>query len=102
LLVLALNWDHLALNITERDPLLSYHMREIKVRGVYGQPSKIAEELDELEEALEQGNRILALCELADLYGALQAVAEDLGSNITEIAKMAEATRRAFKSGARK
>jgi len=80
---------------------MSYHLRPIKVKGVFGKTSKIHEELDELEEALEQNNRILALCELSDIFGALAGVAESLGTNITEVAKMSEATHRAFKSGAR-
>lgn len=81
---------------------MSYHLRPIKVRGVLGQSSKIAEELDEYVEATEQGNKILALCELADLYGALEAVAHTHGMKMTDLAKMADATKRAFQSGARK
>jgi len=83
-------------------PKPGYHLRPITVRGTYGQTSKIREELDELEEALEQRNSILALCELADLYGALEGVAEQLGTDMGELAKMAAATRRAFESGDRK
>jgi len=80
----------------------SYHLRPIKVRGVYGSPSKIAEELDELAEALEQDNPILALCELADLYGAIEGVAETLGVAMVDVAKMAAGTRRAFEAGEHK
>lgn len=80
---------------------MSYHLRPIKVQGEFGKTSKIHEELDELEEALEQNNRILALCELADLFGALSGVAESLGTNMIEVIRMSEATHRAFKSGAR-
>jgi hypothetical protein len=78
-----------------------YHVREIPL-GVYGQPSKIREELEELEDALGQENRIMALCELSDLYGALKGVAETLGTNMTEVATMAAATERAFLDGTRK
>lgn len=81
---------------------MGYHMRKIQTQGVFGEPSKIAEELEELEEALEQENPILALCELADLYGALEAVAEKLGTTIDDVRKMAEATKRAFEDGDRK
>ena len=80
---------------------MSYHLKPILTQGVFGQPSKIREELEELEEALDQPNRLLALCELADLYGALEEVAVNLGTNMEELKKMAEATRRAFLSGAR-
>lgn len=81
---------------------MSYHLRPIQTQGIFGQTSKIKEELEELEEALEQDNRILALCELADLYGALEGFAVTLGTNMLEVSKMAEATKKAFISGNRK
>lgn len=80
---------------------MGYHLRPIETQGVFGEPSKIREELEELEEAYEQDNRILALCELADLYGALEGVAEKLGVSMQDVAKMAEATKRAFLDGSR-
>ena len=80
---------------------MGYHLREITTRGVYGEPSKIREELEELEEALEQDNRILALCELADLYGAVQSVAKKLGTTMEELRSMSDATKRAFTDGSR-
>lgn len=81
---------------------MSYHLRKITPIGKFGELSKIHEELDELTEALEQDNRILALCELADLYGAIEGFAKNLGTNMDEIIKMANATKRAFESGNRK
>lgn len=75
--------------------------REI-TKGVLGEPSKIREELDELEDAVSQGNTILAHCELADLYGALEAVAEKYGLSMEQLQVMADATKRAFQSGSRK
>lgn len=81
---------------------MSYHLRPIIIKGKYGDLSKVYEELDELAESLEQNNRILALVELSDLYGAIEALAETLGTNIIEIAKMSDATKRSFKSGERK
>lgn len=80
---------------------MGYHLRPIETQGVYGEPSKIREELEELEEALEQDNRILAIVEVADLYGALEGVAEKLGVSMSDVAKMAQATKRAFLSGHR-
>jgi len=82
--------------------IMSYHLRPIIIKGKYGDLSKVYEELDELSESLKQNNRILALVELSDLYGAIEAFAETLGTNIVEIAKMSEATKRSFKSGERK
>jgi hypothetical protein len=81
---------------------MGYHKRDIIIKGVLGDTSKIKEELDELEEALEQDNKILALCELSDLYGAIEAVAERLGVNMEDVRRMAAATKRSFQSGERK
>lgn len=80
---------------------MGYHLREIPTKGTYGTPSKVREELEELEEALEQDNRLLALCELADLYGALEAVAETQGASMEDLRKMSDATKRAFRDGSR-
>lgn len=80
---------------------MGYHKRAIIIKGVLGETSKIKEELDELEEALEQDNKILALCELSDLYGAVEAVAYSLGVSMEDVQKMAAATKRAFQSGER-
>ena len=79
---------------------MGYHKREIN-KGVLGEPSKIQEELDELNDALEQGNRIMALVELSDIYGALSALAEKLGTNMNEIEIMHKATKSAFEDGSR-
>ena len=48
-----------------------YHTHLMK-KGVLGEISKIREELDELIDAHEQKARILALCEVADLVGAIE------------------------------
>jgi len=79
---------------------VGYHVRQI-ARGVLGETSKVREELEELDDALEQGNRILAFVELSDAYGALQLVAERLGASMDDLSRMAVATRRAFESGRR-
>jgi Glu-tRNA(Gln) amidotransferase subunit E-like FAD-binding protein len=81
---------------------MGYHLRAIQTKGVYGEPSKIREELEELEEAFEQDNRILALVEMADIYGALEAVAERADTNMAELKAMSDATRRAFRDGSRR
>lgn len=81
---------------------MGYHLRPIIIEGVFGETSKIKEELDELEEALEQDNKILALVEIADLYGALEAVAEKLGVTMDDVKKMSAATKRSFLEGERK
>lgn len=79
---------------------MGYHKTEIK-KGTLGEPSKIQEELDELIDADLQGNTILALCELADIYGALEAVVIQRGLTMQDLAKMAHATAEAFQEGDR-
>lgn len=80
---------------------MGYHKRTI-TKGVLGESSKIREELDELEDAEYQGNRILAICEMADIFGALRALAETHGLTIRDLEVMATATESAFKDGSRK
>ncbi len=81
---------------------MGYHLRETK-KGTFGEISKIEEELDELKEALEQENRIMAMCELSDVYGSLVGYLEKHFPDLTmeDLKTMAEATGRAFKDGSR-
>lgn len=81
--------------------VMGYHLREIKTKGVYGQVSKVYEELEEYEESMEQGNRIMAVLELSDAYGALEALALHHGFNMDDLRKMSSATKRAFTDGTR-
>lgn len=80
-----------------------YHVTDIK-KGVLGSSSKIQEELDELIDAESQKNKILALNELSDIIGAIDAY---LSQNFSEISlkdliKMSNATKSVFSSGVRK
>lgn len=82
-----------------------YHLVPI-AKGVLGETSKIAEELEELEEledAQRQGNRIMMLVELSDLYGAVEHYLETKfpGMAMADLAVMAATTRRAFDNGRR-
>ena len=80
-----------------------YHLRAIP-RGVYGEPSKIAEEFAEFEEALEQGNPLMALQELSDLLGAIKGWLAKAHPSISlqDLLTMQQATERAFQSGHRR
>lgn len=81
-----------------------YHKREIK-KGIVGSISKIREELEELEDAAEQGNLIMCLCELSDIWLAMDRYIQNkFGGEFAmdDIACMARATERAFDSGHRK
>ena len=82
---------------------MSYHLNEIP-RGVFGEISKIDEELCELVDAVQQGNKIMTLCELSDIVGAIEGFLEKQHPTITlaDLIIMKDATKRAFVSGARK
>jgi hypothetical protein len=80
-----------------------YHKKQIK-KGTLGEFSKIKEELEELEDALDQNNNIMALVELSDLYGSIKLFLEKHHPSITmeDLKEMNEATTRSFKLGHRK
>lgn len=80
---------------------MGYHKRPIS-KGTFGDTSKIREELEELEDAVEQKCKILIACELADLYGALEGVATEYGLHMSDLAQMAQLTKSAFLDGTRK
>jgi hypothetical protein len=80
---------------------MAYHKREIE-KGVYGQFSKIREEFQELDDAHEQDARILELCELADLYGAIEGYVEvKFGFKMADVKAMSDLTKSAFREGTR-
>lgn len=80
---------------------MGYHLNKNITRGVYGEISKIREELEELEDAERQSNVILALVEMSDLYGALEAVVVSYGCTMSDLKKMSDLTKSAFQDGER-
>jgi phosphoribosyl-ATP pyrophosphohydrolase len=81
---------------------MGYHKKLIE-KGFVGQFSKIKEEYEELEDAFEQDDKILQLCEMADLIGAIEAYAHaEFGVELSYILKFKDKTRQAFKEGLRK
>lgn len=82
---------------------MGYHIAKIK-KGVLGESSKIQEELDELVDAEIQGAKIMALCELSDIIGAVRAYLEKnhAGSTLEDLIHMSKLTESAFKDGSRK
>jgi len=85
-----------------QEPTFGYHIAEIP-KGEYGQTTKIQEELDELVDALNQKNKIMAMNELSDLYGAIRGFL-DLhfpGFTMEDLDTMSRATSRAFVRGDR-
>lgn len=80
---------------------IGYHIHNIK-KGEIGELSKIEEELAELQDALYQESKIMALVELSDLYGAIELFTEKhFNMKMEDLAKMSKITQRAFKNGHR-
>lgn len=79
-----------------------YHVVEI-IRGEFGEPSKLWEELSEFQDALCQGSSVMAIVELSDLVGAIKGWLSKHHPSITlaDLDKMAEITCRVFESGYR-
>lgn len=79
-----------------------YHIKHIE-KGILGEPSKIREELEEFMDAVDQDVSIMALVELSDLVGAIEAYLKKYHPQITvdDLKKMSEVTCRAFMNGHR-
>ena len=79
---------------------MGYHKTKIK-RGTYGEFSKIKEEYQEFKDAYEQGDKILQLCELSDLVGAIDGYVKKWNMSIDDISDFSRKTRMAFEDGSR-
>ena len=81
--------------------MTGYHAKEI-ARGTFGEFSKIREEFEELEDAYDQKAYIMVLCELADMYGAMEAfVRNHFNMEMEDLKKMSDLTNQAFEDGTR-
>lgn len=80
---------------------MGYHKKEIQ-KGEFGEFSKIKEEFDELTDAFEQEDKILQMCELSDLIGAIEGYCENrLSISLEDLKKFSDKTQSAFKEGKR-
>lgn len=80
---------------------MGYHKTDIP-RGEFGEFSKIQEEFAELLDGREQGVKLLVLCELCDLIGAIEAYAEKHhGVTLADLLAMKDLTKKAFQDGDR-
>lgn len=77
-----------------------YHLVEIP-KGVYGTPSKIKEEFLEFEDAINQGNTIMAIQELSDLLGAIEGYVAHFNLTLDDLKVMKDVTKKVFKEGYR-
>lgn len=80
---------------------MSYHKKIIE-KGILGEFSKIREEFQELEDAVEQDDKILIICELSDLLGAITEFSINFDISIEDLIKFNLKTKEAFKNGTRK
>ena len=79
---------------------MGYHKKEID-KGVLGEFSKIKEEFQELEDAFEQKDTILILCELSDMIGAIEEYIKKWNIDIHTLKVFSDKTKQAFKDGKR-
>lgn len=80
---------------------MGYHTKEIK-KGVLGEFSKIEEEFNELKDGVEQDDKILIICELTDLIGAIEEYSKKYNLTLEDLIKFSNKTKSAFKDGQRK
>lgn len=81
--------------------MAGYHRREIP-KGKFGEISKINEEYLEFQDALDQNNPIMVLCELSDMIGAIEAYVKKYNISLEQLIAMKDATKSAFQTGYRK
>jgi len=81
---------------------MTYHLDKIE-KGVYGELSKVQEEILEALDAKKQDCELMVLIELSDAIGAIEAYLEKYHPSITleSLIKMSKITKRAFTSGHR-
>lgn len=80
-----------------------YHVSVIP-KGVLGETSKIREELNELEDAMQQGSLVMAAVEVSDLIGAVSSFLDKhlKPIKLEDVVLFSKITERAFTNGHRK
>jgi len=79
---------------------MGYHKEEI-AKGEIGEFSKIKEEFEELTDAYEQNDKVLIICELTDIVGAIEEYAKKFNLTIDDLKQFSDKTKEAFKEGKR-
>lgn len=79
---------------------MGYHTKKIK-KGILGEFSKIQEEFNELEDAFEQDDVVLQICELSDILGAIESYLEKFNLKIEDLKKFSDKTKSSFQNGER-
>jgi len=79
---------------------MGYHKNKITA-GVLGEFSKIQEEFEELSDAFEQDDKILQICELTDLIGAIECYISKFNLTINDLKSFSDKTKSSFEEGTR-
>lgn len=79
---------------------MGYHKNKIQ-KGKLGEFSKIKEEFFELQDAHEQNDKILILCELSDMIGSIEEYLKKWNMELIDLKKFSDKTKSAFKEGKR-
>lgn len=79
---------------------MSYHQLKIHKHAI-NSPYKLQEEFLEYIDAISTGNKIMAVQELADIYGALENEANKFKLNMNDLKVMSDLTKKVFKEGVR-
>lgn len=80
---------------------MSYHLIEIN-KGILGEFSKIKEEYEELTDAYLQEDKILQICELTDLIGAIEEFSiSKFNLTLKDLIKFSNKTKSSFQEGKR-
>jgi phosphoribosyl-ATP pyrophosphohydrolase len=79
---------------------MGYHKVHI-TKGILGEYTKIKEEFDELTDAVGQKNKILIICELSDLLGAIEEYGKQFSMTLADLKDFSDLTKAAFKDGSR-
>ena len=89
--------------VIEKEKKIGYHQDLAIPKTSVGSILKVFEEVHELQDALLQKEKVLAICELADLVGAIEIYLKQNKTNLSlhDLQKMSCLTKRAFKVGSR-
>ena len=80
---------------------MGYHINTNIPKGQIGEFSKITEEYHELNDAYLQDDKILQICELTDLIGAIEEYIKKFNLTIDDLKKFSDKTKQAFKENKR-
>ena len=83
-------------NISNEVMEFGYHTKQIE-KGELGDFSKIREEFEELEDAVNQEDKIMILCECSDLIGAIKHFVSQYNISLNDLISFNNKTENAFK-----